>query len=74
MEGDRVSYHNQSCAENGQIVIAQVGEEVTIKKMMTGDGYVDLVPINPEYQTRRVKGRELSEMRIYGVVISSMRL
>lgn len=49
-DGDFVLIKKQSNATNGNRIVALIGDEATIKKMVKGDGYIRLEPesTNPE--------------------------
>ena len=54
-DGDLVVVRQQSVAENGEIVAAQLGgagtDEATVKTLQRLDGHVWLMPHNPSYQS-----------------------
>ena len=47
---DLVVVHQQSDARNGEIVVALLEDEATVKRLSRKDGQVWLLPENPEYQ------------------------
>lgn len=51
------------------------GEEATIKKVRyePGENWVELIPANPEFMTRRIEGKELEQCRVIGKVIRLIR-
>lgn len=49
-DGDLVAVQLTDTAENGEIVIALIGEESTVKYLERKDGGVRLLPANPRYQ------------------------
>lgn len=53
---DLVVVHQQSEARNGDIVVALLGDEATVKRFQRKNGQVWLLPENPEY--RPIDGRE----------------
>ena len=74
LEGDHVLVHKCDVVNSGAIaVVLYNGDEATLKKVQYGDGYIDLVPINPEYQTRRIAGNDLTKCRILGRAASLLR-
>ena len=60
---------------SGKVAILIYGEEATLKKLEYDDGknWLDLVPINPEYQTKRISGVELERCRVIGVPVRLIR-
>lgn len=47
--GDLVVVQPQQTAQSGQIVVALLGEEATVKRLARKDGHVWLMPENPAY-------------------------
>ena len=60
---------------SGKVAILIYGEEATLKKLEypSGKEWLDLVPINPEYQTKRISGVELERCRVIGVPVRLIR-
>lgn len=50
LPGDTVVVRPQSIAEDGQIVVALLGEEATVKRLRHRDGHVWLLPENEAYE------------------------
>ncbi len=51
LDGDWVVVHRTTNAKNGQIVIARIGDDVTVKRFKARGNKVELIPANPAYQT-----------------------
>ncbi len=68
MDGDVIVVRKQSAAENGDIVVALVGEEATVKTFYKENGHFRLQPENPTMEPIIV-----DEVIILGQVISSFR-
>jgi len=49
LDGDLVGVHRSSEAHDGQIVVARLDGEVTIKRLQTGENQFLLLPRNPAY-------------------------
>ncbi|MFY0642222.1 MAG: repressor LexA [Bermanella sp.] len=49
MDGDLIAVHKTNQARNGQIVVARVGEEVTVKRFQQDKHIVKLLPENQEF-------------------------
>ena len=51
------------------------GDEATVKRIeyKPGEDWIDLVPINPEFKPRRIKGVDLEQCRVVGRVIKVIR-
>ena len=48
-DGDLIGVHRTSEARNGQVVIARIDDEITVKLLKIGQGKVRLLPRNPDY-------------------------
>jgi repressor LexA len=53
-DGDLVAVKRASEARNGQIVIARIDGEITIKRLKVTRQKIQLLPRNPDYQTIEV--------------------
>ena len=49
LEGDKVIIRPQSSADNGQIVVARIEDEATVKRLLRRNGQVWLMPENDNY-------------------------
>lgn len=49
LDGDRVIVRPQPTAEDGQIVVARIGDEATVKRLSLRRGQVWLLPENPAF-------------------------
>ena len=65
---DLVVVHRQNLAQNGQIVVALLGDEATVKTLKRKGSEVWLLPANPDYQP--IDGREST---ILGRVVAVVR-
>ena len=68
LSGDFVVVRRQPTAENGEIVVALIGEEATVKTLSRKNGEIWLLPANPDYDP--IDG---SEAQILGKVIAVVR-
>jgi repressor LexA len=71
MDGDTVVIRRQHSAQNGQTVVALVGDEATIKRYYKKRDKVELHPANPTYDVIEV-GSQV-EFRILGILSSVIR-
>lgn len=72
LNGDRIVVHVQSSVDSGDVaVVIYNGDEGTVKKVnyVSGEDWMELIPNNPEYQTKRIEGADLEQCRVYGKVI-----
>ena len=70
LSGDVVIVHRQSRAESGDVVVALVGDEVTVKRLRVRRGRVELHPENPSFEPVVPDPKEL---RLLGKVIEVRR-
>lgn len=68
--GDLIVVDRSINPEDGNVVVAEVDGELTIKRLRLGAGNPELHPENPAYPVIRFK--EGQELRIWGVVTSSV--
>jgi len=71
-EGDLLAVHKKGSAVNGEIVVARMGDEVTVKKFQREGDLVRLLPANPDFAPIRV---DLSrqELFIEGLAVGVIR-
>jgi repressor LexA len=72
MDGDLVFARQQRTAERGQIVIALMGEETTVKYFFPEGDFVRLQPANEEFDPIIIDAA-MPEFSILGRVIGVMR-
>ena len=63
LDGDKVVVRPQQTADDGQIVVARIGDEATVKRLSLKNGQVWLLPENPAFDP--IDG---SEAEIIGIV------
>ena len=51
MDGDLLAVKATKNVRNGQIVVARLGDEVTVKRLRQLADHIELLPENPDYQT-----------------------
>lgn len=56
LDGDLVAVKQTPTARNGQIVVARIDGELTIKRLELKDGRIALLPRNPDYAPIHVPG------------------
>jgi repressor LexA len=71
MDGDLLAVQTTRDAKNGQIVVARLGDEVTVKRFMRHNNQIELHPENPDYQTIVVEPGEPFE--IEGLAVGLIR-
>lgn len=75
LDGDLLAVHRSPDAREGQIVVARIDDEVTVKRLhRTRDKHlVELLPENPDFDTIRVDLRE-REFSLEGISVGVLRL
>jgi repressor LexA len=68
LQGDFVVVRSQDTADNGEIVVAMVGEEATVKRFFRENDHVRLQPEN-----RSMKPIRSKEVRVLGRVVGLLR-
>ena len=68
LSGDKVVVRPQPSADDGQIVVARIGEEATVKRLRRRNGQVWLMPENEQYDP--IDG---TEAEIIGIVKAVVR-
>ena len=68
LPGDKVVVRPQATADDGQIVVARIGDEATVKRLSRRNGQVWLLPENPAYEP--IDG---SEAELIGLVKAVVR-
>ena len=63
LDGDRVIVRPQQTADDGQIVVARIGDEATVKRLSRKNGQIWLLPENPVFSP--IDG---TEAEIIGIV------
>lgn len=71
VDGDTVIVRSQSCAEDGDLVIALIDDETTCKVLTKRPWGVSLEPFNPVFKPITISNNELDDLHILGVVVES---
>ena len=72
LDGDYVMARQQESADPGDIVVAIIGDEATVKRLQFDAGTVRLMPENDAYEPI-VVDPEVDEFRIAGKIVGLMR-
>lgn len=72
-DGDYLFVKNQPNAERGDIVIAMIDNEATVKRFYPGKNEIRFVPENSEMEPIVVKRSEFKDTQILGVVVGVYR-
>lgn len=72
MDGDLLAVKNTKEAKNGAIVVARLGDEVTVKRFHRNkNGLIELLPENPDFQPIVIKPGEPFELE--GLAVGLIR-
>lgn len=71
LDGDLLAVQASSEARNGQIVVARLGDDVTVKRFRRSAQGIELLPENPDYPVIRVDSEE--PFAIEGLAVGLIR-
>ncbi len=72
LDGDLLAVQKASDAKNGQIVVARLGDEVTVKRLRRTKQGIELIPENPEFEILRVNPGS-AEFALEGLAVGLIR-
>jgi len=72
MDGDLLAVQKAKEAKNGQIVVARLGDEVTVKRFKRGRHGIELIPENPDFETIHVSPDE-TQFELEGLAVGLIR-
>ncbi len=72
LDGDWIVVHRTSDAKNGQIVVARIGDDVTVKRFKLRGRKAELIPANPDFQTLHLD-LDRDSLEIEGVAVGVIR-
>ena len=71
LDGDLLAIKKTSVARNGQIVVARIDEEVTVKRLSKSGGRIELLPENPDFEPIQIQpGQDFS---LEGIAVGLIR-
>ena len=71
MDGDLLAVKKVDSAKNGQIVVARIGDEVTVKRYKKTGTLIELLPENPDFKVITVTPED--EFALEGLAVGLMR-
>jgi repressor LexA len=74
LDGDYVLVHPQKTAANGEIVVALIGDEATVKRFYRTERGVSLKAENPRFQPIEIERSEAASFSIVGKVMGVLRV
>ena len=72
LEGDLLAVHRTPEAQSGQVVVARIAGEVTVKRLKRRGHAVQLLPENPDFEPIELDLRH-DEMTIEGIAVGVIR-
>ncbi len=68
-EGDIILVHKQSTVDSGSVAVVLIdGDEAVVKKIVYGEGWLELHSFNPYYPVKRFEKADLQRIQIFGLV------
>lgn len=71
LDGDLLAVHRTPEARNGQIVVARLGDEVTVKRLRRNGHQIELLPENPEFKPIQVGAGD--DFSLEGIAVGLIR-
>ncbi|ANY16634.1 transcriptional repressor LexA [Bordetella pseudohinzii] len=71
LEGDLLAVKKSTEARNGQIVVARLGDDVTVKRLQRQGSRIELLPENPEFSPILVSPED--EFALEGIAVGLIR-
>ena len=73
LDGDLLAVQRATEAKNGQIVVARLGDEVTVKRLRRTRHAIELLPENPDYQPIVVPTDGETDFQLEGIAVGLIR-
>lgn len=72
MDGDLLAVKKIDSAKNGQIVVARIGDDVTVKRYRKTGALIELLPENPDFKVIKVDP-SVDDFALEGLAVGLMR-
>jgi repressor LexA len=72
LDGDLLAVQKAKDAKNGQIVVARLGDDVTVKRLRRTSKGIELIPENPDFQTLLVP-LDAADFELEGIAVGLIR-
>jgi len=72
LDGDLLAVKRADHCKNGQIIVARLGDDVTVKRYRKTGAIIELLPENPDFKTIRVDTSE-DEFALEGLAVGLLR-
>ncbi|MCY1378663.1 LexA repressor [compost metagenome] len=71
-DGDLLAVKKADSARNGQIVVARLGDDVTVKRYKKSGSLIELLPENPDFEPIRVDADQ-ENFALEGLAVGLLR-
>ncbi|MGZ3236685.1 MAG: transcriptional repressor LexA [Burkholderiaceae bacterium] len=71
-DGDLLAVKKADSAKNGQIIVARLGDDVTVKRYRKSGSLIELLPENPDFEPIRVEA-ERDDFALEGLAVGLLR-
>jgi repressor LexA len=72
LDGDWLVVHRTTQAKNGQLVVARIGDDVTVKRYKVRGHKAELIPANPDFETLHLD-LQRDPLAIEGIAVGVIR-
>ncbi len=72
LDGDLLAVKKSDNAKNGQIVVARLGDDVTVKRYKKSGSIIELLPENPDFETIRIESNR-EDFALEGLAVGLLR-
>ena len=72
LDGDLLAVKKTDSARNGQIIVARLGDDVTVKRYKKTGNHIELIPENPDYSTIKINDQD-EDFYLEGLAVGLMR-
>jgi repressor LexA len=72
LDGDLIAVKKSDVARNGQIVVARLGDDVTVKRYRKTDAFIELIPENTDFKTIRIDP-DREDFALEGLAVGLLR-
>lgn len=72
LDGDLLAVKKTDVAKNGQIVVARLGDDVTVKRYKKTGAIIELLPENPDFEPIRVESSQ-DNFALEGLAVGLLR-
>ncbi|HEX4480009.1 MAG TPA: transcriptional repressor LexA [Rudaea sp.] len=73
IDGDLLAVHRTPTAHDGQIVVARLDDEITVKRLKHHRGHLLLLPENPDFDPIEVDPQRVDSFAIEGLYVGIIR-